>query len=209
MDLPTKQLVAPALERHWDIAQIQARLERFTPTTHPPQHALRPSAVLVPLLQTESGVEVVFTLRREDLGSHPGQVSFPGGRVDPGDQSTWHTATRECEEEIGIPRAAIQPIGRLSDFPVITNFLISPWVGEVDPDLPFRPNPSEVEEVFAIPLRQLARPEYHRVVRFGRSGHEGPVHFFHGGPHIVWGATAGILWELLDVLGYCSDTSNA
>ena len=180
--------------------RIGSLLEAYTARNYDGNQSLTPSAVLVPVIEKPSGLEILFTLRRSDLGSHPGQVSFPGGRVDPGDRDSWDTALRECEEEIGVDRLNVRRLGRLSDFPVITNFLITPWVAQISATGSYRPSQHEVAEIFTVPLDTLRDRSLRRTALFSRFNKEERVHFFHGGPHVIWGATASILAELLQVL---------
>jgi 8-oxo-dGTP pyrophosphatase MutT (NUDIX family) len=183
-----------------NLRHIQAKLEGHSAKTYSGSRTLVPSAVLVPLIRTSLGIEVLFTLRRDDLGSHPGQVSFPGGRIDADDTNSWAAALRECHEELGVVPTRIRQLGRLSDFPVVTNFLITPWVAECTDAGPYNTSPREVAEVFKVPLSVLQDKSQHRTALFSRFDKEERVHFFHGGPHVIWGATAGILAELLDVI---------
>ena len=161
---------------------------------------LKPAAVLVPFVEVSGRLELLFTLRRADLKAHPGQVSFPGGRIDPSDTDSWATAVRECEEEIGIGPRRITRMGRLSDLPVITNFLITPWVAHITEPGPYTLSREEVSEVFSVPLGTFRDKRNVRTARLSRFQHEERVYFFHGGPHVVWGATAAIIAELLNVL---------
>ena len=183
-----------------DIARIKERLRFHEPKTYDGERHLTPSAVLVPVIEGPTGLELLFTLRRNDLGSHPGQVSFPGGRVDPEDHDSLDTAMRECEEEIGVHRSDVHPLGRLSDFPVITNFLITPWVAQITDVGPYAASQREVAEIFTVPLARLQDISLRRTAVFSRFDKEERVYFYHGGPHVIWGATAAILTELLDVL---------
>jgi 8-oxo-dGTP pyrophosphatase MutT (NUDIX family) len=183
-----------------NLRRIEAQLEAHTAGTYSGLRKLVPSAVLVPLMRTPLGIEVLFTLRRDDLGTHPGQVSFPGGRIDPEDNDSWSAALRECHEELGINATSIRQLGQLSDFPVVTNFLITPWVAECTDLGPYETSQREVAEVFKVPLAVLQDKAQQRTALFSRFDKEERVHFFHGGPHVIWGATAAILAELLDVI---------
>ena len=183
-----------------DIERIEKRLRAHQPNIYEGEKRLTPSAVLVPIIERSSGLELLFTLRRSDLGSHPGQVSFPGGRVDPEDVDSWATALRECEEEVGVQSRNIRSLGRLSDFPVITNFLITPWVAQVTDLGPYLACQREVAEIFTVPLARLRDLTLRRTAVFSRFAKEERVYFYHGGPHVIWGATAAILNELLEVL---------
>ena len=182
------------------IERIETRLSDYRPTMMSDTGSLTPSAVLVPIIEREDSLELLFTLRRSDLVAHPGQVSFPGGRIDPEDTDSWATALRECEEEIGIHSSSIQRLGRLSDLPVITNFVITPWVARVTDLGPYIASQREVAEIFTVSLNKLMDVRQRRTAIFSRFGKAERVYFFHGGPHVIWGATAAIIAELLSVL---------
>ncbi|GAB4352081.1 MAG: hypothetical protein Kow006_16480 [Gammaproteobacteria bacterium] len=168
---------------------------RLNPAAREPQSYI-PAAVLVPLVAHESGMTVLLTLRTDHLNDHAGQVSFPGGRVEPGDADSVATALRESEEEIGLPPAHVEVVGYLDRYRTITGFDIEPVVGIVQPGFELAPDPFEVAEVFEIPLALILeksnfvrRSRIHRGER--RHFYEIPHHRFH-----IWGATAGILHNL-------------
>jgi 8-oxo-dGTP pyrophosphatase MutT (NUDIX family) len=183
------------------VARLAERLAVYRPTLRP--HAgLVHSAVLVPLVPGEDGqVQVLFTVRTDLVQHHKGQISFPGGRADDGDDGDVHTALRETEEELGIPPGHVRVLGRLSDMPTITAYLIVPVVGWLDrrPDL--KPHAAEVAEVFEVPLEALLDGSVpHRTEGIVWQGQARTMHFFDHGRHTIWGATGRILAELLDLL---------
>ena len=142
-----------------------------------------------------------MTMRPAHLGVHGGQVSFPGGRVDPGDVDRWDTALRETQEELGIAPGAVERLGCLDDFRTVTHFHITPCVGLLSPTQRFTPSAEEVAEVFTVPLAAFFRPEGLRTMRFSGRAADRRVYFYLTQPHIVWGATAGMIrgfTELLD-----------
>jgi 8-oxo-dGTP pyrophosphatase MutT (NUDIX family) len=147
-----------------------------------------------------SGLEVVFTLRTTNLSTHGGQVSFPGGRVETSDRDRWETALREMEEEVGVSSHQIEPLGIIDEYHTITHYHVTPCVGLLSPDAVFIPEPAEVEEVFAIPLATFRDPARVRTMRSTRAGHSERIWFYLTSPHIVWGATAAMLTNLLEVL---------
>lgn len=161
---------------------------------------LRPAAVLVPLFEKDGAAHVLMTRRRADLRRHAGQISFPGGRVDPDDESTLAAALREAEEEVGLDRRRVEVLGELSEqLVVVTGFRLTPWVGRVPYPYPFAPHPGEVEEILEVPLDQLARPGAHRTETREAFGMLHEVHFFSLGRETIWGATARVLSELLSI----------
>ena len=165
-----------------------------------PDHALKPSAVLIPVIETPDGLSLVFTLRPAELGVHGGQVSFPGGRVEPGDDDRWATALRESEEELGIAPESVTRVGQLDDYRTVTGYHVTPCVGLLTMPQAFRPCPREVEEVFDVPLARLADPTELRTMQLGSGERTKRVFFYLGGEHIIWGATGAIVSSLLDVL---------
>ena len=166
-----------------------------------PRGRLRAAAVLVPLVVNAAGeVEVVFILRPKTMPTHPGQVAFPGGTVDPTDADSWATALREADEELGIPAEAVVRVGRLDDLPTITHFHVTPWVGWIPDALPLRPSAREVDEVFRVPLSHLLDPSRHRTMLAHGRGMSQQLHFYLTERHVVWGATGEMVANLTRVL---------
>jgi 8-oxo-dGTP pyrophosphatase MutT (NUDIX family) len=171
----------------------------LNPGLHPVK-PLVPAAVLVPLVVHPAGLTVLLTLRTLHLSDHAGQISFPGGRIDPGDRSEQDAALREAEEEVGISPAQVRLLGRLDTYVTRTGFRIEPVVGLLSPPLALRPDPHEVAEVFEVPLDFLLDPANRR--RDSRL-YEGAERFFWAIPwqgRYIWGATAGMLVNLAEVL---------
>lgn len=141
--------------------------------------------------------ELLLTERAHDMRSHPGHVSFPGGSVDPGETAV-EAALREAEEEIGLPPAAVEVIGRLSEALVVTSgFRLTPWVGVVPYPYPYVAQPEEVAGLVELPVAGLLAPGSHRVGTREAFGMVHEVHTFEVGGETVWGASARILHELL------------
>jgi len=158
------------------------------------------AAVLVPIVTHPQGLSVLFTLRTPHLSAHAGQVSFPGGRVEPGDADEAAAALRETEEEIGLRRDRIRLVGRLDTYVTRTGFRIYPLVGFVTPPLALAPDPQEVADVFEVPLDFLIDPANRR--RESRL-YQGRERFFWAIPYdgrYIWGATAGMVVNLSELL---------
>jgi 8-oxo-dGTP pyrophosphatase MutT (NUDIX family) len=155
--------------------------------------ALKPAAVLVPVVTRDEGLTVLLTRRTDHLHDHPGQVSFPGGRVDAGDASPAATALREAEEEIGLSRERVQLLGQLPLYRTITGFEVTPVVGLVTPPLELVLDSFEVAEAFEVPLPFLLDPRNHQrhAVEVGGRRREYWAMPYAG--HYIWGATAGMI----------------
>ena len=157
---------------------------------------LIPAAVLVPLVDRESGLTVLLTRRTDRLRDHPGQISFPGGRIDPGDAGPLAAALRETHEELGIAPELVDIFGYLPPHPVVTGFVITPVVGLVPAWVGIQSDPSEVAEVFELPLKFIVDPaNVNRGIRQIRDL-EVPVLEYRYGAYRIWGATAQILYSL-------------
>jgi 8-oxo-dGTP pyrophosphatase MutT (NUDIX family) len=162
--------------------------------------ALVPAAVLVPLVDRREPC-LVFVKRTDLVGHHKGQISFPGGSVDPGDRSFLETALRECEEEIGLPRGVVEPLGMLDDTETVaTHFVITPLVGLVSQPVAWRPDGREIEKVLEVPWSALTDPRSFRVEWWERAGGRRPVYFYDWQGETIWGATARILKHYIEVV---------
>jgi 8-oxo-dGTP pyrophosphatase MutT (NUDIX family) len=153
----------------------------------------RPAAVLVPIVLRPE-LTVLLTQRSPELRSHAGQVSFPGGRVEPGDESPLAGALREAREEIGLLPAYVEPLGYLDSYRTGTGFQIVPAVGLVRPGFTITLDPVEVADAFEVPLRFLMDPANHR--QDSREWRGGRRRFFYAMSYegrYIWGATAGML----------------
>ncbi len=158
------------------------------------------AAVLVPLYLEEGELHAVFTRRREDLRRHAGEISFPGGRRDPGDPDLIHTALREAEEEVGLPRDTVDIRGALQPTPTIaTGYAVYPFVGVIEAGMAWTLSPREVAEVIELPLPAL-RSGYGRR-RLVRRGLPIRTDTYVVDDHLIWGATARILADLFDRVG--------
>lgn len=162
----------------------------------------RESAVLVPIV-CEPGApdRLLFTVRRADLPSHAGQISFPGGKRDPGDLDLTSTACRETSEELGIAPAGVEVLGLLDDVPTPTGFVITPVVARLAGPVELRPNPAEVAVAFAAPVDELRGPGcYADGGTRSFLGVSYAMHEYHFQGHRIWGATARVVHQLLDLL---------
>src|SRR5882672_707112 len=157
---------------------------------------IRPAAVLVPVVRREGGLTVLLTRRTAHLNDHAGQISFPGGRAEPGDAGPAQTALREAAEEIGLEAARVEVLGELHPYVTVTGYRVTPVVGLVTPPLELRPDDFEVAEVFEVPLQFLLDPANHQrnsVVHEGRTRHYYAIPYRQ---YYIWGATAGMLMNL-------------
>lgn len=162
---------------------------------------LIPAAVLVGLVERPQGMHILFTKRTAHLTDHAGQISFPGGRVDPHDADAAAAALREAEEEVGLPQNQVEMIGRLDTYVTRTGFEVTPCVGFVAPPESYRPDPFEVAEVFEVPLGFFLDPASRRLESRVFQGRERFFYAFPWGDYYIWGATAGMLNNLVEVLG--------
>ena len=196
---------SPSISRSW-LAQRLTRAHDLPAEpgqlryVHAADFVATPAAVLVPLINRPHGVSVMLTQRTAHLNDHAGQISFPGGRVDPGDVDRVYTALREAEEETGLARELVTILGSLPDYDIPTGFRVTPVVGWIEPPVRFAPDPFEVADVFEVPLTHFLDPGNHQRHSDERNGRR--RHYFsmpYEGRYI-WGATAGMLHMLYRAL---------
>lgn len=169
----------------------------LTPGALPPAgRKLRPAAVLVPLVARPGGVEVILTKRASHLAHHPGQIAFPGGKIDPQDRDAGAAALREAQEEIGLLPANVELLGELAPHETVTGYHVQPVVGRIIDPFVAQPEPGEVEEVFSVPLAHLSHPEFYRIERRRWLGETRSYYVIPYGPYYIWGATARMLMAL-------------
>ncbi len=181
------------LERLVDGDDVPGRLT----LTHP----LTPAAVLVALVDRADGMGVLLTQRTDHLSHHPGQISFPGGRLEEADgDDPVQGALRETQEEVGLDPALVRVLGRLDQYITGTGFAVTPVVGVVTPPFTITADPFEVADVFEIPLSFVLNAENHQLHRRHVAGRSRPFWSLTWQDRVVWGATAGILVNLCDVL---------
>lgn len=160
-----------------------------------------PAAVLVPLVDRPGEMTVLLTKRTKHLANHPGQISFPGGRFDPEDAGDPIVcALRETAEEVGLAAERVRILGRLDRYVTGTGFLITPVVGLVRPPFTLVPDPFEVADVFEVPLAFVLDPHNHRHHVRDDGGRRRSFWAMNWGESLIWGATAGMLVNLSEVL---------
>jgi 8-oxo-dGTP pyrophosphatase MutT (NUDIX family) len=159
--------------------------------------ATKPAAVLVPVIDRDEPT-VLLTIRTQDLASHAGQVAFPGGKIDPKDESPVAAAMREASEEVGLAPALIEPLGYLDLYLTFSGFRILPTVARVRPDFVLKLNPGEVTEAFEVPLSFLMTPANHQRRSREWKGIEREYYAIPFGDRYIWGITAGIVRNLYD-----------
>lgn len=198
--------------RDYERNQNGARPGFFTPLAlHRGDHDLNPdfkpqtdelteAAIVVPLVQRPEGINVLLTERSKHLRNHPGQVGFPGGRKDPEDADALETALRELHEEIAIEPEQVTILTCLDTYITRTGFKITPVVAELDPQIKPVPDPSEVEEVFEVPLSFFLDPTNRKVESRFYGGKDRYFYAYHHEGHYIWGVSAGIVINLIEAL---------
>ena len=158
------------------------------------------AAVLIPLVRRPQGLTILLTMRTDHLSSHAGQVSFPGGRSEAFDASPIATALRETQEEVGLAREHIEVLGHLPDYLTGTGYQVTPVVGLVTPPFELRADPSEVAEIFEVPLAFLMDGLNHQRLSVELPGGRRSFYAMPYERFYIWGATAGMLRNLFHLL---------
>ena len=158
--------------------------------------AVTPASVLVPIVAHPGELTLLFTQRTVHLRNHSGQVSFPGGRAEPGDATPEVTALREAEEEIGLRGARVEVVARLPEYLTRTGFRVTPVIGVLEPPLELAPDRREVEEIFEVPLAFFLDPANHQRRTREIEGQTVGYYVMQYGERVIWGATAGMLLNL-------------
>jgi len=181
-------------------AKSQRGDDDLNPGMVPIRDPLTPAAVLVPLVLRPEGVTLLLTKRTAHLNDHAGQVSFPGGRVEISDANRIATALRETTEEVGVHPRHITPIGNLDIYITRTGFEVTPVIGILNPPFEQKPDPFEVAEIFEVPLDFFMDRANHERHSYDFNG---STRYFHAMPYndyYIWGVTAGIIVNLVDIL---------
>ena len=192
---------APHISERW-LRDRFAALHRVKPVTIGDGHLfnaereIRPAAVLVPVVRRDDDLTVLFTRRTSHLHDHAGQISFPGGRTEPGDASPRETALRETAEEIGLDPGHVDILGHLTDYTTVTGYRVTPVVGIVSSPFELKLDDFEVAEAFEVPLGFLLDPANHQRNLLMHEGRERHYYAMPYGPYYIWGATAGMLMNL-------------
>lgn len=183
---------------HDPLAVNMAEIKRFMPDSVLRQltRNLRPAGVLVPIIERSGSLVVLLTERSAELRHHAGQVSFPGGGMEPGDADICATALREAHEEVGIQPREVDIAGYLEPTPTVTGFAVTPVIGFVDSSFVLCVEPREVKAVFEVPLDFLMDPRNEKHSQRDYQGTTIPVVTFHYAGQRIWGATANILITL-------------
>ncbi len=184
------------------IEEIRARIAAYRPLLIDDAGSLPRAAVLLPLYEAAGETHVLFTVRSELVEHHKGQISFPGGAFDPADRDLEHTAVRETWEEIGVAMDHVEILGQLDEMVTISDFLVRPFVGRITQagPYPFAPAEVEVAEILEVPLPHLQDEANLEVEPRIYQGREIIAWSYHWRDHLIWGATARILKQFLDLL---------
>lgn len=181
-----------------DVRRLLAGYEAIPQEPDPP---LPPAGVLLILHERPNGPHIIFQKRTESVRDHKGQISFPGGATDPEDPSVLHTALRETHEEIGVHPEHIEVLGQLDDMVTVSNFLVTPYVGWLD-RFPYewKFSDHEVAYLLEVPLDHLLDPKNLIPDRRVINGREYEFQSYQFGDDLIWGATARMLGNFLDIL---------
>ncbi len=158
---------------------------------------LKRAAVLIPLVPHDNGWSILFSLRSINLAAHSGQISFPGGGVEPG-EALDAAAIREAREEVGIATERVELIGRLDDLVTHSGFLVAPFAGVIDQRIDYVLQASEVDEVFEVPVEALLTPKQPEVRYVPFRNKHYPAYYYHYEQYEIWGLTGRILKHFLD-----------
>ena len=182
---------------HWLVdatPEVEAHVRTYLPERR------TPAAVLVPLVERATGLTVLLTQRAATLKDHAGQISFPGGRVEPEDRDAWHAALREAQEEIGLVPRLVEFAGFMPDHAVISGFRVTPCVGFVQPEYQLQIAAAEGHDVFEVPLDFILDSANHKTRRRMMGEVAVQIRDIPYGNRNIWGATAGMLMTFIRML---------
>ncbi|GAA6183148.1 MULTISPECIES: CoA pyrophosphatase [Alteromonadaceae] len=162
----------------------------------------KPAAVLIPIIERADQLTVLFTQRAMHLKNHPGQVSFPGGKLEDSDINLAHTALRETQEEIGLTSDKITLIGSLPKFRTVSRFEVTPFLSFVEPEFDLVLDRNEVDNVFEVPLLHLMDKQNHLIHWVKRNNAKHPIYFITWQDKTIWGATASFVRLLSNHIDY-------
>ncbi len=162
------------------------------------------AAVLVPLLEKDNSYQILFTKRTNKVRHHKGQISFPGGSYDETDNTLENTALRETLEEIGVEKNDIRILGELDETRTVTsNYIVSAYVGYINhSQITYKIQEDEIDELIEVPLTALLEPSIFREEEYTHEGKQRSVLYYHYEQHVIWGATARILKQFLDIIAH-------
>ena len=180
---------------------ILAALNGYRPRRISPENGTVRAAVLIPLLERDGAVKVLFTKRTSNLPHHAGQISFPGGAREDKDPDSLATALRETREEVGIEPDKVEVVTRLDQIVTITNFLVTPYLGLVSPEARLTINPVEVARLVEVPAKKVFDPASYHPTEVSWQGTTLMNQALSHNGDVIWGATARILLNLLEALG--------
>ncbi|MBG55529.1 MAG: CoA pyrophosphatase [Deltaproteobacteria bacterium] len=182
------------------IREVERIIKALAEHNPPKNFKMRKRAsVLIPLLESEGEIFLMLTRRSNEMRSHPGQVSFPGGKQDSDDENSMHTALRETHEEIGLSWEKINIIGKLDQILSLHYYLVTPYVGLIPSDFEPVPNTDEIESVFKVPLAFFMKSENHWSEEKKTFSFPVIVHHFEFQGYDIWGLTAKLIFRLLEV----------
>jgi 8-oxo-dGTP pyrophosphatase MutT (NUDIX family) len=181
------------------MSDAEERLVRVL-KAHPPQRVriedARDAAILIPIIAVPEPT-LIFTVRTDTVSSHKGQISFPGGSIDPEDPSALDAALRETTEEIGLDPSLVRVLGELDTMPTfVSGYVVSPFVGWLDGDPELDPNPGEVAEVLRVPIADMV-DDIRQEAGFEHAGRSYPTEAWVWNDHVIWGVTARIIRTFL------------
>ena len=176
------------------------KLYSMPESVHTYRHSssLKASAVLIPLIEIHCELHIVLTVRAKHLKHHGGQISFPGGKYEESDHSLIHTALRETHEEIGVNKSSIEVVGQLNDYQTVTGYNVIPVVGFINSPFSYSIDENEVSEIFQVPLHHFLHNDSHFSIPIVRNGVTFNVSFIPYKGYNIWGATAGMLKDLVN-----------